>query len=290
MIRLLVLDFDGTMTDAELEGAPYREGYLADLATLTGQPVDTVLQLAARIEAEVQRAPHEHGWLFHGRIVAPASVDPYLRIMPVARKVLDHFGAFTDDAERTRLLDGILYKYNYGKTRIAFRTGARDALERLAGTDTYVVTNSHTEAVAGKIEQLGANDDGSNALSWLAGNVHGRAQKYVIDDSFDFVPEALELPGLSRPVLLRRRAYFDVLDELRRRAGAEWSEVAVCGDIFELDLSLPLALGAQVGLVVNDFTPAYEHAFVEAHPRGRLVTHLRQIVDFFGKPVSGAQV
>jgi 3-deoxy-D-manno-octulosonate 8-phosphate phosphatase KdsC-like HAD superfamily phosphatase len=275
MTRLLVLDFDGTMTDAEAEGAPFREGYLQDLAVLTGQPLDLVHDLARQFDAEVARAPDDHGWLFNGRIVAPASVDPYLRIMPVARKIFDRFGAFPGESDRTRLLDGVLYKYNYTKTKTAFRTGAAEALVALAGTETYVVTNSHTDAVARKLHDLGAE--------WLVPRVHGRAQKYVIDDAFALVPESLALPGLARPVLLRRKAYFDALDALRTAVGAAWSEVAVCGDIFELDLSLPLALGATVGLVVNDFTPAYERAFVEAHPRGKIVTALSQLPAFFGR-------
>ncbi len=269
MSRLLVLDFDGTMTDAEAEGAPFREGYLQDVAVLSGLPIDEVSSLAQRFEAEVAANPDAHGWLFHGHIVAPAAVDPYLRIMPVARKIFDHAGAFPSEADRTRLLDGILYKYNYQKTRIAFRNGAKEALARLSGTQTWVVTNSHTEAVRQKVAALGAD--------WLVERVHGRAQKYAIDPAFDAVPESLALPGLSRPVLLRRKSYFDVLEGLRKAAGASWGEVLVVGDIFELDLSLPLSMGARVGLVVNDFTPAYERAYVEAHPRGTLVTNLGQI-------------
>ena len=34
---VLVLDFDGTMTDAEAEGRPYRQGCLEDLAVLCGK-------------------------------------------------------------------------------------------------------------------------------------------------------------------------------------------------------------------------------------------------------------
>jgi len=269
MTRFVVLDFDGTMTDAEQEGAPFRDGYLEDVAVLCGRPLDEVKVLAGRFEAEVAKNPDAHGWLFHGHIVAPAIVDPYLRIMPVARKIFDACGAFPSEADRTRLLDGILYKYNYQKTRIAFRDGAREALAGLEGTETYVVTNSHTDAVRAKVEALGA--------AWLGPRVHGRAQKYVIDDAFDLVPQRLSLPGLSRPVLLRRRAYFELLDALRKTAGATWAELLVVGDIFELDLSLPLALGARVGLVVNDFTPAYERAYVEGHPRGTLVTSLARV-------------
>lgn len=280
MATVLVLDFDGTMTDAETEGLPFRAGYLEDVATLLGRPLDEVLEIAKPFEEEVAAEPQAHGWIYGGEIVAPASVDPYLRIMPVVRKVFDACSAFTDEGERNRLLDGVLYKYNYLKTHTAFREGAREALCALEGTHTWVVTNSHTDAVAAKISRLGENPDGTNSLGWLVERVHGLARKYVLDDTFDRVPRDLTLPGLSRPVKLRRKNYFEVLDALRVEAGAQWEEVAVCGDIFELDLALPLALGARVGLVANEFTPAYERAFIESHPRGRIVNALSEIVDF----------
>lgn len=283
MTRLLVLDFDGTMTDAEAEGGPFRDGYLEDLATLTGQSLDAVKVLATKFEAEVAAAPDDHGWLFDGHIVAPASVDPYLRIMPVARKIFDAAGLFPNETERNRLLDGILYKYNYSKTRIAFREGARAALHALEGTATYVVTNSHTDAVQKKIRALGAEADGSCSLEWLAARVHGQARKYVIDDGFTQVPATLVIEGLKRPVLLRRHLYFQALDALRASNGATWDDVTVVGDIFELDLSLPLSLGARVGLVVNAFTPDYEKRYVAASPRGKLITSLDQVPAFLGR-------
>lgn len=269
MATLCILDFDGTMTDAEQEGAPFRQGYLEDVAVLTGLSTDEVMRRAERLEAEVAADPDRHGWIFNGQIVAPATVDPYLRMMPVARRIFDELGCFMAEAERTRLLDGILYKYNYQKTAVAFRPGARDALLALRAAEVYIVTNSHTDAVVNKLRVLDAE-----GLAWLTERVYGRARKYVLDDSFTAVPAELRLPGLDRPVLLRRRAYHEVLDALRQKAGVEWSDVLVVGDIFELDLALPLALGARVALVVNAFTPAYERAYVDAHPRGCLVQQL----------------
>ena len=103
--RLLVLDFDGTMTDAEEEGRPFRLGYLEDIAALAGAPLDEVVSLADRFEAVVNERPGDYGWVFGGRIVAPSTVDPYLRIMPVARMILDHYGVFTVSDERDRLLE-----------------------------------------------------------------------------------------------------------------------------------------------------------------------------------------
>ena len=61
MTTLLVLDFDGTMTDAEREGAPFRGAYLDDIATLAGLPRDEVESLAVGFEAEVAANAHEEG-------------------------------------------------------------------------------------------------------------------------------------------------------------------------------------------------------------------------------------
>ena len=276
---LLILDFDGTMTDAEAEGTPYRAGYLGDLAILTGLPIAEIQALAARFEAEVAAEQGRFGWDFNGRIVAPAGVDPYLRVMPVARMILDEVGLFPDRASRNRLLDGILYKYNYPKTHTAFRPGAFELLRTVKDrVETYVVTNSHTAPVQGKISRLAEEAGAPGALDWAVERVHGSARKYIIDDDFTAVPEALTLPSLSRPVLLRRGLYFEALDALRRKHGAEWSDVLVVGDIFELDLCLPLALGGTVGLMTGPFTPKHERDYLAEHPRGHLLTELSEVL------------
>lgn len=283
--RLVILDFDGTMTDAEAEGGPFRTGYLEDLAILSGLEVKEVQGLAARFEADILTHQGMYGWMYGGHIVAPASVDPYLRIMPVARRILDHVGAIPAEQDRSRLLDGILYKYNYQKTVVAFRPGAASFLKALgqtSGLEAYVVTNSHTEPVARKLEILGAEPDGTNALSWLVARVHGRARKYVVEEAFDQVPRGLNLPGLERPVLLRRPHYAQVLSQLTEHHGIRLEDVTVVGDIFELDLALPLALGARVVLLANAHTPAYEKAFVSSHPRGYLAESLGQVALHLG--------
>jgi phosphoglycolate phosphatase-like HAD superfamily hydrolase len=276
---MLILDFDGTLTDAEKEGAPFRAGYLGDIAVLTGTSIEDVEAMAQTFEAEVAADPDRYGWMFHGRIVAPASVDPYLRIMPVARKIFDATGTFQSEADRTHLLDGILYKYNYTKTTMAFREGAAQMVAALEGTATHVVTNSHTEPVKAKIATLDAQ---YGHCAWLAERVHGRAQKYILDMDYDALPEAMSVPNLDRPIYLRRRHYFEVLDALRKEEGAAWSDVLVVGDIFELDLSLPLHMGARVGLVVNPFTPKYERDFLASHDRGTLIESLAEVPALLG--------
>jgi hypothetical protein len=108
------------------------------------------------------------------------------------------------------------------------------------------------------------------------------ARKFEVDDAWSGVAAELALPGLARPVLLRRRAYHDILRELLDDAGASFAGLTVIGDIFELDLAMPLALGARVGLVATARTPDYERAYVAAHPRGRVIEDLRDIPAWVG--------
>jgi len=280
-MTVLVLDFDGTMTDAEAEGRPFREGYLDDLAALTGRPAGDpdVAAIAAEVEAELAAAPASHPFLWMGRAVAPATVDPYLRMVPIAHRILDRYGALPGATDRGRLLGSVLYKYNYAKTlgHPVFRAGAGEVLRSLGGTDSWIVTNSDTHAVAGKVAALDRETPG---VAWLTSRVRGHARKFDVDDAWSAIDAELAVPDLDRPVLLRRRYYHDIIRSILDSSGATFADLVVVGDIFELDLAMPLSLGARVGLVVSEHTPPYERAFVDAHPRARLIADLSEIPAF----------
>ncbi|MGH9887329.1 MAG: HAD hydrolase-like protein, partial [bacterium] len=155
-----------------------------------------------------------------------------------------------------------------------FRPGAAEALRGLRGTPTWIVTNSDTATVA---EKLAALDRESPGVAWLTTRVRGHARKFDVDDGWAGAPESLAVPGLDRPVLLRRRHYHAILEAVLEEAGAGIADLIVIGDIFELDLAMPLALGARVGLVASSHTPAYERAFVAGHARGHVIEDLREV-------------
>lgn len=277
--RLLIIDFDGTLTDAEEEGGPFQRGYLEDLSILTGLRRDAVSEHASRFLAEIDRSPQDYGWTYEGRIVAPANVDPYVRMRTVAQMLFDRERVFLDSLDRTRLLE-LLYRENYPKTLRMFRGGARELLGALAGTNAYIVTNADDEPVHRKLRELMEEPAGDRDFEWTVGRVCGTARKYLIDSALTEVPAELMIPGLARPVLLRRRCYFEVLDALRRRHGVEWSDVRVVGDTFELDGALPLALGATFGFLVNPRTPAYEQEFLASHPHAKVLHNLSEALPF----------
>jgi len=206
-------------------------------------------------------------------------VDPYLRMVPIAHRILDRHRAVPSAEDRGRLLGSVLYKYNYAKTlgHPVFRTGAGAMLRSLAGSRTWIVTNSDTHAVAGKVAAL---DREAPGVAWLTSRVRGFARKFDVDDGWTGAPGEMTIPGLERSVLLRRRSYFEIITEVLAEAGSSFAELVVVGDIFELDLAMPLALGARVGLVTSSRTPDYERAFVTAHPRAKLIEDLAEIPAF----------
>jgi len=274
MKPLIILDFDGTMTDAEAEGKPYSKGYLEDLALICNLSEATIYEWAAEFTDLVQKNQQKFGWKFDGAIVAPASVDPYLRIMPVARMILDRADILKDLSLRDRILDRILYKYNYQKTNTCFREGAAEFLSQFnANQNCYIVTNSHTEPVRQKVKQL-AEAEPSREIHWLVERVFGSAKKYVIDNTLESLPTSLQVPNLQRPILLRRANYFNVLNRIRQEEGRSWSDMIVIGDIFELDLSVPISMGGHVGLMTSHFTPTYEKEYLIEHPRGAIFADL----------------
>lgn len=284
---VIVLDFDGTITDAEAEGTPFRASYLADLAALVGATVDEprFAAIVAQVEAELTDSPEAHPFLWKGKAVAPAAVDPYLRMVPIADAIFDSYGVLADRTLRGRLTGEVLYKHNYALTKglPVFRRGAADVLRTLAPTETFIVSNSPSAVIADKLHQLDRHAGGG--VAWLENRVRGDAHKFEVDDDWAAVPVSLPVPGLTtREVLLRRHRYHDRLAALLATVGATWTDLVVIGDIFELDLALPLVLGARVGLVASRHTPRYERDFVAAQPRARVLERLAEIPDFIGLP------
>lgn len=272
--KLVVLDFDGTMTDAEKEALPFREGYEADLAAVTGIPLPQIASVMCWFENKICKDPAAHACKRGGHLVAPAAVDPYIRATEAARLLFDAGGLFPNSEKREAKLKA-LFADNYPKTATVFRDGARQAITDLQRVATiYIVTNSKTEPVTKKLKKLGA--------AFPADRVLESAEKFSIDPSSTHIPESLECPLFPRPVLLRRRRYYEVLERICLEHDVPWRYLTVVGDIFELDLALPLMLGCRVALVANGLTPRYEIEFLERYywDRARVLRGLHEVVPF----------
>jgi hypothetical protein len=125
------------------------------------------------------------------------------------------------------------------------------------GLPVYVVTNANAEVARAKLGTL--NLHGGDKL-----HVVGDARKFLVcppsssDAAFDALPAVQPVEGLRRGVQLKRGAYLDALCRAWSDTGVSRENTLVCGDIQELDLALPAALGCQVHLLQRPTTHAYE--------------------------------
>jgi FMN phosphatase YigB (HAD superfamily) len=264
--KLIVLDFDGTFTDVEAEAEPFVGVFRGALLDLLGFPITTPLW--DRTAAVVRADPVRFGWEFEGRIVAPADADPYILCTCVAQELFRGTGRLGDVDIRAGILQ-VLYGHAYKATRSVFRPDAREVMDALLGgrRPVAVVTNSDEGHVRAKLEKLlGARAAGVEVV--------GGARKFVLaptaepSEPFERAPDELRIPGFDRPMLVKRGRYHDALLRVMRTHGVtRFEDVLVVGDILELDLVLPVALGAGVHLV-REAKP-HEKAWLGGLPEGR---------------------
>ncbi|GEL74842.1 HAD family hydrolase [Myxococcus virescens] len=255
-IACVVLDFDGTFTDVAAESAPFLRHFRQGLAAALGED----LEAAWEEEVAALRAGADAlGWDLGGRVVAPATADPYLTATCAAHRLMQRFGQGQDEARRSDVVQK-LYREAYAHSATAFKPEAKEVLEALVATGlpVTVVTNAHTDLVEKKLDQLAPK--GREKLT-----VSGDARKFLLDPPdaadarFSAVPETQTLDGvLRRPVYLRRGRYFEALKRVWESTGTTPEQTLVAGDIYELDLALPAALGAHVQLVARDNVLPYE--------------------------------
>ncbi|WP_224244904.1 HAD family hydrolase [Hyalangium gracile] len=279
-IGCVVLDFDGTFTDVAAEGAPFVLHFKSHLAELLGMDRQAMEASWREEEAAVLAGAHAFGWDIGGRVVAPATADPYLLSNCVARQLMGRYGALPDPAERHEALQ-TLYREAYELTGTAFKPEAKEVLEALVATGlpVWVVTNAHTDLVEAKLDRLAPK--GRERLK-----VKGDARKYILQEAqptdarFSALPETITFDGLlPRPVYLRRGLYYEALRTIWQETGTGPESTLVAGDIYELDLALPAALGAHVQFVQRDNALQYEVRAMELlGPRGGVDRSLRGIL------------
>lgn len=283
--RLVVFDFDGTCTDAEEEGKGFVAAVIATLSLLTSRLESTIRALYDEIEQQILAEPSKYDWVIDGIAVCPGTLDPYLRSSHVARKLLANLGYSEADVIKIMRIVGERFNDHYTQGGIAIRPGIPDLLRDIKAEPNLalaIVTNSNTRAVWGKLIKA----FWPTSFDFTTIRVVGGAKKYVIGDAsivpeseipremmegFGNVPETLNIKGLHRPVQLRRPYYYGTINKLCIEAGVSQENVTVIGDVVEMDLILPHALGSRFGCAVNSHTPDYELAYIGRYPMGALL-------------------
>ncbi len=275
-IELVVLDFDGTVTEVDKEATSAVDGWRTDIGNelelSTSEIEKEWLGAQIRIEAE----PAKYGWVMGNKIVAPAYADPLVMARTISELLFDQFGVYLDRPERENILQNRFFKDNYAKTGTVFKNGANHFLKEVCNKfDVCIVTNSGTGSVVKKIAQL--------PTKYPTIPIHGDAKKYILDLEWKEVPESVERAGYGRSLFLQRRMYAVVLSGLMADRELKPEQVAVVGDIYELDLLLPEHQGMQIVLTPRESTPAFEVEAVRTCPRGYAARNLPEVLEHLKK-------
>ncbi|HWO17224.1 MAG TPA: HAD family hydrolase [Kofleriaceae bacterium] len=255
--KYVVLDFDGTCTQIDRIYESFLRAYLEELhaANPTGEPPEADWKDAL---AQVIAASPKAGWTLMGvPSTAPAAADPYILAGEAA--------ALLKRQRDALVLPDTAYAKAYERNHAPWRDEVAATLQELVdrGLKVGFISNSSTKVIHARLDDL------LGAGSALREQIHvrGSAAKFKIQEiplatspaarhlaRFERVP-AIDLDGaaaIGRPIYLRRGSYFEALCALWSDFGEDGypiAETIFCGDIWELDLALPQALGAAVHLV-----------------------------------------
>ena len=262
----IVMDFDGVYTDPSREGESCSVNFRNKIVSLglnhvglgTGEAVDSWL---GELRVRQAREPFRFGWRSEGKVSAFTFEDPFIRNIGLA-DYLDHL-VKTGNERATQVLKGLaarekirsfgeLSEWAFHEMRIKkdpdreAKAWVISALEQ--GHEVFIVSNSATDKIHEFLDQSGFPKE-------KRPNVRGGARKFGLGVS----PQPLMVGQLGSSEVV-----VDTDRPLYESALLEINPDAVIGDVFCLDLALPVRLKRQKKLSFSagihyrcrDYTPS----------------------------------
>lgn len=280
-IDRIVLDFDGTCTQIPPIQDKYKASFLEHLKTIRGDELGEHWESALEL---VRSVSPEAGWHLGGLPSAPAAADPFIHAGEAARILLELLG-------KPVLSDSACHRHADDANPTDWREEAREVFSAIQdlGVTIFIVSSSGTDKINSYLERLFPNDDARRRKV----TVLGGAAKYKVQDlsqgesipeslrrRFDELPREVKLEGLNRQVQLRRGAFFEKLCSIWGEDLDGPEKTLFCGDIWELDLAMPAALGLPVHLITRakPYT-TYKYELEAARAKGTLSEDLNGLVE-----------
>jgi len=241
----LLSDFDGVWTYPDAEGAAHGAALDAALLALAAEgDKDAVRAWITEARAAIRKSPERWGWSAGGRLSAFADEDPFTEHGALLHYIEEH-----RHEPLPRLLLAAIEKEGRtlhgfgGKAHVA---GVREVESQrgpgitpdaaaagrallAAGVDIVVVSNSSTDKLRRWFEHAGVPASVHPEHQPGALRLRGSARKFVLAQG---AGEAIEAGGLR----------IDIARPHYAAALGEETPDAIVGDVFSIDLALPLAL------------------------------------------------
>jgi hypothetical protein len=261
----IVLDFDGTCTQIPQIFEVYLDRYVKGLneAGLNVTPSEW-----RDAQAVVRQHSPKAGWTVAECPSAPAAADPYILADEAIRLILRRRGATTPVP-----IPPAVHAQAYDEALAPWRKEAFDTFSHLVahGVQLHIVSNTGTKFINRRLRDLFGDSNPLTAkISVQSGAGKFRICELSWDDQaavsteatrrlsteatrrFQALPVAYgekPLPQTERPIYLRRGAYFEAINRVLAGDFDALTNTVFCGDIWEMDLAMPYALGAKVHLL-----------------------------------------
>jgi FMN phosphatase YigB (HAD superfamily) len=289
----LLSDFDGVLTNQTEEAERVLSLFKERLFELSGGNSGLVESLFKLGFEEMEKKPSSHGWRSQGRVTAYANEDLFIRNNGLAACLDDFCVSNSEVAELQKkiVVDteysdfSTLANWAFGVMAGETKAGERKPLDPEAvqvireflseGIKIVVVSNSGTERIVAMFEDAGLKVKGHDADPDAQLRIRGGAKKYELGAERSGFNVGDYWIDTTRPF------YQKILDEERPQA--------VIGDVFSLDIALPLHMaktslhGLQAFLRKQAYTPDWTKTFFSNFSEGfaslDTLTDFKQIKD-----------
>lgn len=258
----LVSDFDGVWTDPRAEADAIRDLMVTLLSDSTSLSIERIKEIFAEIEKNFVLNPFKYGWLYEEYITAFAMEDLYGRNHAIATCLWQKEPNFPESealreaiekiAENADRFSDICFRDGRSQYREKNKTlllkDAAQVISQIRDADyrMTIVSNSKITHILDLFEAAEISLEGFQII--------GGARKFHLG-MVGSLPETWQWQEAT--VSLQRPHYFDLLERLKPDA--------VVGDVFSLDLSVPLYLRStrdgwqnfRAGLIKQPYTPSW---------------------------------
>ena len=258
----VVMDFDGTVTDLHSRSETYLNSFVEKMAKKIGMNESELKELVGLATQAVINHPENYAWRNGNGTRVSAATDIFLITQQAAESVLKNLRInpslkIPPKNQVGRLMTN-LFAYSRPLMEFVFQPGVGEFIDQLKeGGGLVIVTNSGTDQVKKDLGQLMGLDHGIPVV--------GNARKYFIDEKWSqgLQKEKFHPYPYPESVSLQRPLYYEVLTNL----GAI---KLVMGDMSELDLFLPQAMGIPTALKRSPTTPYWEVEYYDQKPQSGL--------------------
>jgi hypothetical protein len=282
-MRNVIIDFDGTLTQEELQAASLAQRSLGTLARdILHVPVDELENLYTHTRSLLLQSPHRYGWRVNGLLASYCDEGAFILNTTVLQTMLTGEERYRNEIARAfpavdydPVMECVNYLFHHHTAKLEpkFRPGAGELLDRLlrdADYEPMVLTNSLSDKVCRQLSVLGVS----------AVSVLGDTRQYDMDPvwSHRFPHPTLgdiqlwQVDELHH-VDLRRPAYYRALCGVVD----DGARAVVVADTFSLPGALPLLMGIPFCLLRTSYTPKWCSCAVATHPCGHVLNGLQDL-------------